>query len=195
MAESLSVILPVYNAETILASQVEQVLDTVAELTTEIELLIVDDGSTDHTEEAALELARRFPQISCVRQPRRLGIMRAAKTGIQKTRGAIVMIHDIESPLSPLALQELWRMRNDSELVFARSQTPHDPAVSVAQRRGVTAWSGTQMLRRRAVSELRAEKDRQPVTIDRITRTDLATCAPTFSPNSVQLISDTMHSQ
>ncbi len=192
MAESLSVVLPVYNAESILVSRVEEVLDTIAELTSEIELLIVDDGSTDQTEEAALELARRFPQIRYVRQPRRQGIMLAAKTGIQTTDGDTVMIHDIESPLSSVALQELWSMRNDSELVFARSQAPDCLVSDIRRQRGVTAWRGTQMLRRRAVSELRAEKaKKRTVTIDRITRTDLATQVPTFSPNSLQLIADT----
>jgi glycosyltransferase involved in cell wall biosynthesis len=46
---SLSVVLPVYNEEQVVASTVEQVMRELANLTRDVEVIVVNDGSTDRT--------------------------------------------------------------------------------------------------------------------------------------------------
>jgi glycosyltransferase involved in cell wall biosynthesis len=46
---SLSFVLPVYNAEATLAREVRHLLDLLAELSVNFELLLIDDGSVDDT--------------------------------------------------------------------------------------------------------------------------------------------------
>ena len=46
---SLSVVLPAYNEEQVIASTVEQVTHELANLTTDFEVIVVNDGSTDRT--------------------------------------------------------------------------------------------------------------------------------------------------
>ena len=74
--QTLSVVLTVHNAEKTLADQVSKTLDILTDLSARFELLIVDDGSTDQTEEVAHELARHFPQLRVARHARRWAAMR-----------------------------------------------------------------------------------------------------------------------
>jgi glycosyltransferase involved in cell wall biosynthesis len=171
LSQSLSVILPVCNVEMKLAQKVNELLEVATDLTSELELLIVDDGSTDNTEEVAMELCRQYPQVSILRHSHQNGEIGAARAGIAKTNGEVVLIHDIESPLSGDTIRQFWEMRNDKELVFARSESAHTERIPAMNRKAEPAWSGTQMLRREAVNEL---QDMCPTaTIDRVTRTDL----------------------
>lgn len=182
MSETLSVILPVQNAETQLESKVTALLDVISELTNDFELLIVDNGSVDGTEEVAMELMRAFPQVHIHRQSQKTDQMEAARRGIAKTTGEMVLIHDINAPLSTDAIQQFWEMRNDKELVFSRSETAHTTKMPRIMQKASNGWNGTQMLRREAVDELRGS-EQTSAPVDRVTRTDLGTVAS--NPNSM----------
>ena len=157
MSQSLSVILPVRNAEQKLADKVDDLLEVVADLSSELELIVVDDGSTDNTEEVAMELCRRFPQVEFLRRAEQSGQIEAVNAGIAKTTGEVVLIHDIESPLSAEAIRQFWAMRDDSDLVLARLEPAHAFRVP---RMTSSDWSGTQMLRRAAVNDLQPRRER-----------------------------------
>ena len=193
MSESLSVILPVQNAENQLQEIVTELLNVVSELTSDFELMIVDNGSTDDTEEVSMELARMYPQVNTFRQSEVTDEMVAARKGIARTSGDMVLIHDIHSPLSADAMRQFWGMRNDKELVFARSEIGHSTKQPRILQRRESGWSGTQMLRREAVNELQESSGTQMsatptanetrAKIDRVTRTDLGVA--TSNPNSM----------
>lgn len=175
MSQLLSVILPVRNAEHKLAENVIDLLEVAAELTSSVEILIVDDGSTDNTEEVAMELSQQYPQIRTLRYSDQLGEMGAARVGIANTTGEVVLIHNINSPLSGDAIGQFWAMRNDKELVFARSELAHTKRKPHMHAPSTEGWSGTQMLRREAVNELQETQAR--TKIDRVMRTDVGDIA------------------
>jgi glycosyltransferase involved in cell wall biosynthesis len=165
---SLSVVLPVHNAEATLTHNVYELLDVLPEIATRFEILIVDDGSTDHTDEIAHELARCYPQVRVVRHARRRGPSAAMETGMTRTTGDVVFVHDEATPISATELRQLWSMRNDSELVTARAEMPRRFSTRHVLDR-VSAWGGqrhwasaahgpggVQMIRREAVEELAA---------------------------------------
>jgi len=163
---SLSVVLPVHNAETSLTHNVSELLDVLPEIATRFEILIVDDGSTDQTEEIAHELARCYPQVRVTRHPRRRGAAAALDTGFKATRGDVVFVHDETTPISANELRKLWSMRHDQELVAAHTESPRRfPSPHVRNR--VAAWGepmqarpaidasgGIQMIRREAAQKL-----------------------------------------
>src|SRR3990172_7759911 len=62
--KSLTIVLPVHNAESRLRTNVRELLELASELTAKFGVLIIDDGSTDATYEVAEELAAHFPQVS-----------------------------------------------------------------------------------------------------------------------------------
>jgi glycosyltransferase involved in cell wall biosynthesis len=59
--ELVSVVIPVYNGERFLAQAIESVL---GQTWREVEVIVVDDGSGDHSG----EIARRFAPVRCLRQ-------------------------------------------------------------------------------------------------------------------------------
>lgn len=103
-----------HNAEATLAQQVNHLLDILPDITSKFEVLIVDDGSTDHTEESAHALAREYPQLKVVRHPRRQGIPAVVQTGMEKATGDVVFVQDEATPVSHSNLKRLWAMQTQS---------------------------------------------------------------------------------
>ena len=86
MERSLTVLLPVQDAQATLTETVEEILDLAAELTDRFELLIIDDGSADATNEIAHELTRHYPQVRSLRHATPQGHDAAVRTGLCKAR-------------------------------------------------------------------------------------------------------------
>ena len=174
-------ILPVRNAETQLAQRVNELIEIVSELTDDIELLIVDDGSTDSTEEVANELCRVYPQVDYARHSPSIGLSAAAQLGIDRTTGDVIFVHDVESSVSGGAIRALWSMHGDEELVIARSELAHRNLGPRPEL--VKLGVGTQLLRRQTVDELVGSHS--PATIiDRITRNDLGATSSSVSTHT-----------
>jgi glycosyltransferase involved in cell wall biosynthesis len=93
----LSVVVPVYNEKQTL-SEVVSKLVAVPHL---LEIIIVDDCSTDGTSELARQLAERHPQVRVVRHERNSGKTEALKTGFALTTGDIVIVQDADLEYDP----------------------------------------------------------------------------------------------
>jgi len=91
---SLSVLLPVQNAESTLAVTVDRMLDIASDLTDRFELIIVDDGSTDATSEVADELARCYPQVKTTRHQFPRGPQQSLESGLRLCHGQVVIHRD-----------------------------------------------------------------------------------------------------
>jgi glycosyltransferase involved in cell wall biosynthesis len=98
----LSVVIPAYNEETTLADVVHKVIDTVPGL---LEILIVDDCSTDDTRQIADELAKSHMQVRVARHSERCGKSAALRTGFALTQGDIVIVQDADLEYNPV---EIW---------------------------------------------------------------------------------------
>jgi hypothetical protein len=121
--QTLSVVLTVHNAEKTLAAQVTRLLDVLPDVANRFELLIVDDGSTDQTEEVAHELARDFPQLTVARHAKRLGQEAAAQTARSRTTGEILLLHEPSVP----APNELRRVGETQRVLNVPEVTVPDP--------------------------------------------------------------------
>ena len=69
----LSVFFPAYNDSGTIASMVIRGVQAAAELTSDFEVIVVDDGSVDATARVADELARTYPQVRVVHHSRNRG--------------------------------------------------------------------------------------------------------------------------
>ena len=96
-SQCLSVVIPVYNEESSIATIVGK-LQQIPQL---LEIIIVDDCSTDRSAEVAQSLSEADTRVQLVRQPRNGGKTVALKTGFALTRGEIVIIQDADLEYDP----------------------------------------------------------------------------------------------
>ena len=115
MNDSLSVILPARNCQEQLAAQVAHLLDVLPELTSRFEVLIVDDASTDHTEEVAHELAIEYPQVRIARHEETSGMDQAINTGVRHANGDVILVTENETQINSVELKRLWEVRNQKQ--------------------------------------------------------------------------------
>jgi cellulose synthase/poly-beta-1,6-N-acetylglucosamine synthase-like glycosyltransferase len=102
---SVSIFVPVCNAQSDLETQVERILDLLPEVTSQFDVLIIDDGSTDETAEIARNLAARYPQVEAIRLETSLGVDEAIRAGLKHRPGGVVMVHTSEMPLDAQRLR------------------------------------------------------------------------------------------
>ncbi|MBC8356142.1 MAG: glycosyltransferase [Planctomycetes bacterium] len=119
LSKSLSVVVPVHDAERNLRQQIGHLLEVLPDIAPKFEVLIVDDGSIDQTEDVALELSHEYPQVRVVRHSEQRGIQASAQTGAAHTTGDIVIVHAGQQPVNASQLQRAWRHREDEELIVA----------------------------------------------------------------------------
>jgi glycosyltransferase involved in cell wall biosynthesis len=98
MSIALSVIVPAYNCESYIGEALESVL---AGTTSDEEILVVDDGSTDETAVVAEGFA---PRVRVIRGPHR-GIGATFNRGMSEARGALIGSCDADDRWLPGKLQ------------------------------------------------------------------------------------------
>ncbi len=92
----VSVVIPCYNAERFLAETIESVL---AQTYPAIEVIVVDDGSTDHTTQIAQSYPVRFISQKNGR------VSAARNNGIRQSRGKYILFLDHDDRLLPRAVE------------------------------------------------------------------------------------------
>ena len=109
MSRSLSILLPVFNAQSYLEHTVLSLLDVVPELTSDFEVLIIDNGSSDDTADTAQSLVARYPQLRLIQNQRRLGAQAAINAGLAVARGDVVFLREDGTRLDLAHIGSLWR--------------------------------------------------------------------------------------
>ena len=129
----LSVVIPVYNGERFLADAVGSVL---AQGWPSLEIIIIDDGSTDGTETAV----RRLPLDVHYFKQENLGPAAARNRGIRDAAGDFVAFLDVDDLWPPHTLPTLMReLLEDPELDLAQGYSQvmeHDPVTGNYEYRG-----------------------------------------------------------
>ena len=118
----VSVLIPAYNEEAVVATSVRAALAADYPV---LEVLVLDDGSTDRTEAAALEAAGADERCRVIRDPVNRGKADRLNAGLVEARHELVAIVDADTHLHPEALKLLVTRMSRSPLVAAVAGAPH----------------------------------------------------------------------
>ena len=103
---SVSIVIPVFNEGEGIHATVEACYE--ARYPRErLEVVAIDDGSTDDSWEQLLALRRRFPALVCVRFPENRGKRAAMAEGVRRSRGAVCVFIDSDSVIAPDGLEAI----------------------------------------------------------------------------------------
>lgn len=115
----LSIVIPCFNEARTLQQCVEKVLQ-IADNTLQLEIIIVDDFSTDESNMIADNLAKKHAGISVLHHEENQGKGAALRTGIQKASGDFVAIQDADLEYEPMELKRLLEplTKGQADVVF-----------------------------------------------------------------------------
>jgi dolichol-phosphate mannosyltransferase len=123
------VTLPAYNEEQTLPLVLEAVREAMEENRIEYRVLVVDDGSTDGTAQAAEKLLDHMP-LALVRHPRNLGLGEALRTGLVEALSEagerdIIVTMDSDNTHTPGLIARMVRgVREGNDVVIASRYRP-----------------------------------------------------------------------
>lgn len=96
----VTVVVPVFNDEDSIAASLDSAL---AQTLSQIEILVVDDASTDRTPDIVAAYAARDPRVRLIRHSENMSGFQARRTGIFAAQAPFVMFLDGDDELEPYA--------------------------------------------------------------------------------------------
>lgn len=123
----LSIVIPAYNEEDAIGAIIRRCLaerENIVRETplTEVEVIVVNDGSHDRT----AEIAGQFPDITLISYAKNRGYGAAIKTGFEKATGSLVAFLDADGTCDPCYFIGMCRklIEEDADIVIGSRMTP-----------------------------------------------------------------------
>jgi glycosyltransferase involved in cell wall biosynthesis len=125
---SISAFFPAYNDAGTIASMVVVADRTLRALTDDYEIIVVNDGSPDHTGEILEDLAARYPRLRVVTHPRNRGYGGALRSGFAHATKDLVFYTDGDAQYDPRELALLLQhLTPAADVVNGYKIARHDP--------------------------------------------------------------------
>lgn len=107
----ISIVMPAYNEAASIPQTISEIIATLKPSCT-LEILLVDDGSSDQTSLVAYQLTQEIPELTYIRLTRNFGKEAALTAGLQNSKGDAVILVDADGQHPPevmLTFIELWK--------------------------------------------------------------------------------------
>lgn len=124
----LSVIVPAYNEEHSIAKVVDTIAETCRSCNIDFEIIVVDDGSSDHTAE---KLADK--QVHLIRHPENRGYGASIKTGVLSAQFPWILITDADGTYPIAQLPKLLENHDGYDMIVG-ARTGEDVNIPLIRR-------------------------------------------------------------
>ncbi len=113
-----SIVLPTYNEKDTICPLIGQLIGLKNSFS--LEILVVDDDSSDGTAELVRQLAREEPCIRLIRRLGRSGLASAIKEGLMDATGDVALVMDSDGQHEPASVYQALHtlIRGDLDLVI-----------------------------------------------------------------------------
>jgi dolichol-phosphate mannosyltransferase len=138
----LSLVIPAYNEADGIRQAVTEADDALAELATDYEILVVDDGSSDDTAAAVEEMTRLHPRVRLLRHPENRGYGAALRTGFEAARFDRVAFTDADCQFHLADLGSLLSLADEQPIAVGYRVARKDP-----WRRRFFSWGYNRLVR------------------------------------------------
>ena len=116
----ISILMTSYNSQTHIKSAIESLVNQTY---SNFELIVIDDASTDDTQNIITDLAKNDSRIKYIYLSHNVGTYVAKSIGLQKSKGEFVTCHDSDDWAHPLKIEEQVKpLLKNKKLVFTTSQ-------------------------------------------------------------------------
>ena len=149
-AALVSVLIPCFNEESVVAASVQRILNSSWK---RLEVLVLDDGSTDGTAAAVEAAFGRDPRVQLLRFPNG-GKARALNRGLQLATGEIVVALDADTQFAADTIGRLARWFDDPKVGAVAGNALVGNRVNLITRWQALEYVTAQNLERRALSAL-----------------------------------------
>jgi dolichyl-phosphate beta-glucosyltransferase len=132
---AISVVVPAYDEERRIERMLLEALAYLRHRALAAEILVVDDGSRDHTSGVVSRLARTWPELRLIRLAQNHGKGYAVRTGVVNSRGDRVLLADADgaTPIAELERLEQALQQGNDVAIGSRAVT-QDAGVHIERR-------------------------------------------------------------
>lgn len=121
----VSILLPAHNEANTIQETISEFYNEIA-TKIPVEVIVTEDGSTDGTREALVELSNKIP-IKLILGEERKGYMKGVKDGLRLIGSSFVFFSDSDGQHIPSDFWKLYEKRNDYDLIVGKKIKRVDP--------------------------------------------------------------------
>jgi dolichol-phosphate mannosyltransferase len=179
--QSISVVVPIYNDEEVIAELHRRLRPVLEEITADYELILVDDGSRDHSWQKMLEVRRENEHVRAVRLSRNFGQQSAIAAGLSLTSKELIVLMDSDLQDRPEDIPVLidalladkqatmaiaqWEERKDSRMKLAVSHLFQRVSNSITEIHTMPRLGIFRVMKKSVVDELKKFPEKTATTV------------------------------
>ena len=179
--QSISVVVPIYNDQEVIAELHRRLRPVLEEITDRYELILVDDGSRDHSWEEMLQVRQANEHVRAVRLSRNFGQQSAIAAGLSLTSNDLIVLMDsdlqdrpediptlidalLADPQAMMAIAQ-WEERKDSRAKLAVSRLFQRVSNTITEIHTVPRLGIFRVMKKSVVEELRNFPEKTATTV------------------------------
>ena len=179
--QSISVVVPIYNDQEVIAELHRRLRPVLEAITDSYEIILVDDGSRDHSWEEMLQVRKANEHVRVVRLSRNFGQQSAIAAGLSLTSNDLIVLMDsdlqdrpediptlidalLADPYATMAIAQ-WEERKDSRMKLAVSRLFQRVSNSITEIHTVPRLGIFRVMKKSVVEELRNFPEKTATTV------------------------------